>query len=102
MTSYERGANFERKVKRILELQGMFVVRSAGSHGPVDLVGLGESNVYLIQCKSERFRERRENELGALLNLSRAFRYAIPILVDKPKFGVVRFIDLRDGKELEF
>ena len=39
MTNYSKGANFERRVKRYLESCGYYVVRSAGSHGVLDLVG---------------------------------------------------------------
>src|SRR5436309_12747800 len=51
-----RGADFERRVKRRLERDGWFVVRSAGSRGPLDLVALrrdghGGCEVRLIQCK---------------------------------------------------
>ena len=50
--SYRRGADFERKVRSMLESKGYLVIRSAGSKTPVDLVALkkGETPV-LIQCK---------------------------------------------------
>ena len=47
--SYRKGANFERKVKKIFEEKGYTVIRSAGSHGQDLFVSdLGLS----IQCKA--------------------------------------------------
>lgn len=52
MTNYSKGASFERKIKKQLEEEGCFCVRSAGSHGPVDLVCINETKeVLFIQCK---------------------------------------------------
>ena len=50
MNSYRKGANFERKVKKIFEKHGFTVIRSAGSHSDADLLvkELGIS----IQCKA--------------------------------------------------
>ena len=52
-TPYRRGAYFERRVKRELELHGYLVIRSAGSHGLVDLVALSPNYVMLIQCRAD-------------------------------------------------
>jgi len=57
VTNYERGRNFEYRVKRFFEKLGYFVVRSAGSHSPCDLVCIKPdlssfcSCVRLVQCK---------------------------------------------------
>ena len=51
MSNYSRGANFERRVKRYYEDKGFLVLRSAGSHSPVDLVALRAGEVILIQVK---------------------------------------------------
>ncbi len=56
MSAGERGAYFERRVRRHLEREGWFVVRAAGSRGPLDLVALrsdgrGGCEARLIQCK---------------------------------------------------
>lgn len=67
MTNYTRGAAYEYAVKRELERQGCFVVRSAGSHGPADLVALTpDGKVLLIQCKLQRPTRAEEAELDAL------------------------------------
>ena len=52
MTQYQRGASFERRVKKYLEEKGYYVIRSAGSHGFGDLVAFKYHNVpMIIQCK---------------------------------------------------
>ena len=52
MTKYESGARVERKVRKILEDQGYYVVRSAGSKGAVDLVAWSDQDIRLIQVKA--------------------------------------------------
>lgn len=50
--NYNRGANFERAIKKNMEDADHFVVRSAGSKGPADLVAINEDGeVTLIQCE---------------------------------------------------
>jgi Holliday junction resolvase len=53
MSNYSRGANFERRVQKYFENAGYFVLRSAGSHSPVDLVTLKGGEISLIQCKTD-------------------------------------------------
>ncbi len=53
MSNYSRGANFERRVQKHFEKAGYFVMRSAGSHSPVDLVTFKGGEVSLIQCKTD-------------------------------------------------
>ena len=45
----------EYRVKELLEDDGYFVVRSAGSGGVADLVALKPGQVLLVQCKSEAY-----------------------------------------------
>lgn len=53
MSHYRKGTDFERVVKYYLEGEGYFVVRSAGSHGPVDLVAMkADTPTMLVQCKT--------------------------------------------------
>jgi len=49
--NYRKGRAFEYRVKHHLEKGGCFVVRSASSHGPADLVALKGGKVLLVQCK---------------------------------------------------
>jgi len=50
MNAYRKGANFERKVKKLFEEAGFGVVRSAGSHGKGDLL-IKELSLF-VQCKA--------------------------------------------------
>jgi len=55
--NYNRGRNFEHRVKKFFEELGFFVVRSAGSKGAADLVVIKQDcsglccRVGLVQCK---------------------------------------------------
>jgi Holliday junction resolvase len=51
MNNYRRGADFERRVCKYFEKTGHFVIRSAGSHGIIDLVAIKGGEVSLVQCK---------------------------------------------------
>jgi len=54
VTRYESGRRFEWAVKRVLEREGWFVVRSAGSHSPADLVALRNGHPPLVvQCRKD-------------------------------------------------
>ena len=51
--NYKRGAHYERVAQDELQAAGYFVMRAAGSHGPVDLVALKDGELArLIQIKS--------------------------------------------------
>ena len=81
MTRYSRGADFERKVKADLQANGWFVVRSAGSHGPVDLIAQAPGpSIAWIQCKRDGKMSGRDQT--DIINLAKAFD-AIPILAYK-------------------
>lgn len=54
MAVYPKGYKRELKVKAFLEAMGYTVVRSAGSHGPWDLVAYKAGEVRFIQVKSSR------------------------------------------------
>ena len=51
MTPYQRGARLEYLARDVLRQRGYNVVRSAGSHGAIDLVALNERELLLIQVK---------------------------------------------------
>jgi len=57
---YQKGYRFENRVKKFYEGLGYFVVRSAGSHSPADLIAIKTKHnkgiypfVLLIQCKTD-------------------------------------------------
>lgn len=52
MSKYNKGVNFERRVRKDLENKGYYVVRSAGSKGVFDLIALKQHRRPLgVQCK---------------------------------------------------
>jgi len=53
MTNYEKGAKAEREAKKLLEMLGYDVIRSAGSKGMWDLVACYPTHIRLIQVKVE-------------------------------------------------
>mgnify|MGYP000570454909 FL=1 len=92
MGSYARGAAFERKVRRLLEEDGWFVVRAAGSKGIVDLVALRERGnvlrVQLISCKLNGYVPPAERE--QLLELKRRLPH-VEFLIAARRAGEVVF-----------
>ena len=70
-TPYQKGYQFELKVKAHLERLGYTVFRVGGSHTPADLIAIcgSEDNylfpeVWLIQCqRSKYFSKDKKNEL---------------------------------------
>lgn len=51
MTHYKNGTKLEYAAWHDLEENGYFVIRSAGSHGPVDLIGWKMDDIVLVQAK---------------------------------------------------
>jgi Holliday junction resolvase-like predicted endonuclease len=60
MNRKRKGTRKERQVKEMLERNGAFVVRSAGSFGPFDLVALWPDRVLLVQVKAGKGPSDRE------------------------------------------
>jgi hypothetical protein len=81
--SYRRGRKAEYCAARDLERAGYVVIRSAGSHSPVDLVAVGPAGVRLVQVKVDsESRTLRPSELEAVREELRA----LPV----PPAGVTR------------
>jgi hypothetical protein len=61
MTRYEQGSRLEYDVAFMLRDREYYVIRSAGSHGIVDLVAIWEGTLLFIQCKKKekQFREKQ-------------------------------------------
>jgi len=54
--NYRKGARFENRVKKHLEQNGWYVMRSAGSHGLADLHAMNPGSIWLIACRTDRAR----------------------------------------------
>ena len=87
MSRYSVGANFERTVKKKLEKENWYVLRSAGSHSIVDLVCFRGGEVRLVQCKVDGYLS--PNERGQLLELA-------------AQNGFCAYLVKRGGKEIIF
>lgn len=67
--NYLRGRRWEYEVAKQLRKEGYKVMRTAGSHGPYDLIALGPNLIILIQCKvtkTEAAKKRLVNMFGGI------------------------------------
>jgi Holliday junction resolvase len=94
-TRYEIGRAFEYRVKRFLVERGYFVVRSAGSRTPVDLVAFDQSGVLLVQCTTNELC-KDEGDRAALLAIT-VNPHAIPVMVWKRGIGGPLVFERLDG-----
>lgn len=80
MSRYAAGRRLEWKARKALEAQGYFVIRSAGSKGPVDLVAFHPDKPWpcFVQCKRSRFAPK---ERDALIELAISLQ-AVPVGAD--------------------
>jgi Holliday junction resolvase len=63
-TPYERGRNAEYAVKRMLQEMGYrWVIRSAASHSPVDLLASNGVETLAVQCKVGGYISLAEKDL---------------------------------------
>jgi len=95
-TPYQRGARFEYVVKKALQDQGYFVIRSAGSRSEVDLCGVkintdSVTKVIFVQCKKSFMISK--DEFYSLKSVS-LFHGAIPIVTGK--FKKIYYICISD------
>jgi Archaeal holliday junction resolvase (hjc). len=60
--NYVKGRNKEYRIKRKLEEQGYYVIRSAGSHSLFDLIGIHKEKreILLVQVKTKIDRKIEE------------------------------------------
>jgi len=68
--NYVSGRNFEYRVRDYLISYGYTVLRSAGSHTPIDLIAFNHDKLVLIQCKHGKI---KKSELDEFIKLSIAF-----------------------------
>jgi Holliday junction resolvase len=55
VSNYRHGADLEREAKRVLEENGYYVIRSAGSKGTVDLAAFKADEWLMVQCKLDGY-----------------------------------------------
>jgi Holliday junction resolvase len=85
-TPYQKGVQLEYKAKEVMESWfGCYVVRSAGSHTPIDLLCGNGVNVYAAQIKSESSYQKLD--WNVLRQWAEAFQ-AIPTVLVHKKGGI--------------
>ena len=84
MTNYSRGTQFEYRVRDYLKERGYtFIMRSAGSHGAVDIAAFKKQDHLAIQCKTGRAKTDAD-KWNELLSISSDFGFR-PILAIRPR-----------------
>jgi len=82
-SSYERGRSSEYYVKMLLESMGyLFIIRSAASHTPIDLLASNGSEIIAVQVKTRGY--LNENERRNLTKWASCLK-AKPMLALKKK-----------------
>ncbi len=84
MTAYERGRRFEYRVQADYKKRGWVTIRSAGSHGPCDLICGNGGEVNVVQCKADTDGYLTPAKLTGLIAVAAEFG-AIPVVASKFK-----------------
>jgi len=92
--SYRKGRRLEYGVKELLESQGWFVVRAAGSK-PVDLVCIRQGQTVLIECKYNKSPTKQELERLAEISKISGARVLLAV---RQKYGRLRIYDPFTGE----
>jgi Holliday junction resolvase len=89
LTNYANGAAFEREVKADLIAKGWAAVRSAGSHGAIDVMAYHRGAALFVQCKRTGIFPPEER--AALVHAAHEHG-AIPILAHKKLRGIITYL----------
>ena len=81
MTNYKRGVETERKIMECLEAAGYVTFRTAGSHGPIDVGGIGPTGIRFIQAKRCKTAKGWESD----------YRKAVEVLEAMPRLPGVSY-----------
>ena len=84
-----KGTRNEHRSKRILETAGYAVTRAAGSLGAWDLVGIGPTDIVLLQVKSNRQPAPAEREALALFPCPTNCKRLVHVWHDRQRWPVV-------------
>ncbi|MDW8045639.1 MAG: hypothetical protein RMJ31_07740 [Nitrososphaerota archaeon] len=83
LSSYEKGRNAEYLIMRKLRSMGYeWIIRSSGSHTPIDLLASNGNEIIAIQCKVSGY--LNTNERDEFMKWAKYFN-AKPILAKKVK-----------------
>ena len=75
--SYAKGRRLEYRTMAYLETQGFRCIRSAGSHGPVDVVAVNGAGGLFVQVKSNRLRSPDERHNFAAFPCAPGFKRVV-------------------------
>lgn len=101
MTNYTRGRAFEYAIKHDLDSRGFWTLRSAGSHGIVDLVAVsldGEGTLLFVQAKRDGRISPADRKI--LCNIA-ALASAHPILASKATGALIYQLLTENGVRME-
>ena len=90
MNAKRKGTRNEHKSRRLLETAGYAVTRAAGSLGAWDLVGIGPTDVVLLQVKSNRAPAPAEREALALFPCPPNCKRLVHVWHDRQRWPEVR------------
>lgn len=63
--NYQKGRNKEYKIVNSLKSKGYLAQRTAGSHSPIDVLGINVvgKEIYLIQAKPDSMSDKEKNKI---------------------------------------
>jgi len=96
---YEKGRNFEYKVRDKLIKAGFDVTRSAGSHGIKDLVAIKNGSIYYIQCKytGDNIKYFIKSNIDEIKKLHELHKVVFVVAFrPKPRSHEIRFLIIED------
>lgn len=100
-TNYARGRAFEYRVRDYLITLGYVVLRSAGSHTPIDLIAIfGDGEILFVQC--QRRKSMPQAKVDELIKIARrAQAVAVQACLSKQR-GKVDFYELKGNRKILF
>lgn len=100
-TNYARGRAFEYRVRDIFGDLNYVVLRSAGSHTPIDLIAIDvNGKVLFIQC--QRGRWFAKEKLVELCKVARRAHTIAVIACRSKQRGKVDFYQLKGSRKISF
>ncbi len=83
--SKAKGSRNERRSRDLLRAAGYSVTKAGGSLGMFDLIGIGTTDVVLVQCKTNRTASPAEREMIQLFKAPPNTRKLLHVWFDRIK-----------------
>ena len=100
-TNYARGRALEYRVRDILLGLDYLVLRSAGSHTPVDLIAINrDGGVLFVQCQRRKWMSKAK--AGELVRHARRVRVTAVLACLAKIRGKVEFYQLKGSRKIPF